>query len=198
MPENLHRHIRISQGLHRCLEENHVPHIWHVDSNAYDDIEWVNSLCPDNDGNFWRLVHHSVQLFLPGNCARQSLPAKRLRAKGTSRMSQGLICVAPYRLTREKRRKMRPCNSLQKKCNGQGRIRTYVDLRQWVYSPSPLATRAPVQVPAANIATRTLLNRKEAFLSTGRADFLKVISTSLARCGVSWRWPCPCSQDDVE
>lgn len=175
-----------------------MPHIWHVDSSAHDDAEWANSLCSDNDGNFWSPVHHPVPLSLLGNCTRQSLPAKRLKAKGTSRMSQGLICVAPYRLTREKRRKMRPCNSLQKKCNGQGRIRTYVDLRQWVYSPSPLATRAPVQVPAANIATRALLNRKEAFLSTGRADFLKVISASSTRYGVSWRRPCPCSQNDVK
>jgi hypothetical protein len=42
------------------------------------------------------------------------------------------------------------CKSLQvlaEQGNGQGRIRTYVVLRQRVYSPLPLAARAPVQRP---------------------------------------------------
>ncbi len=29
---------------------------------------------------------------------------------------------------------------------GQGRIRTFVDVSQRIYSPSPLATRAPVRI----------------------------------------------------
>jgi enterochelin esterase-like enzyme len=36
--------IRISQGVHRYLKENNVPHIWHVDSNSHDPTEWANNL----------------------------------------------------------------------------------------------------------------------------------------------------------
>jgi enterochelin esterase-like enzyme len=36
--------IRISQGLHTYLKENHVPHIWHVDGNGHDPTHWKNSL----------------------------------------------------------------------------------------------------------------------------------------------------------
>jgi enterochelin esterase-like enzyme len=36
--------IRISQGVHNYLEDNNVPHIWHVDSNAHDATEWANNL----------------------------------------------------------------------------------------------------------------------------------------------------------
>jgi len=36
--------IRISQGLHAYLKEHDVPHIWHVDSNGHDAIEWRNNL----------------------------------------------------------------------------------------------------------------------------------------------------------
>jgi enterochelin esterase-like enzyme len=36
--------IRISQGLHKYLKENNVPHIWHVDGNAHDGTEWANNL----------------------------------------------------------------------------------------------------------------------------------------------------------
>jgi len=36
--------IRISQGVHRYLKENGVPHIWHVDGNAHDNTEWDNNL----------------------------------------------------------------------------------------------------------------------------------------------------------
>jgi enterochelin esterase-like enzyme len=36
--------IRVSQGVHRILKENGVPHVWHVDSNAHDDTEWSNNL----------------------------------------------------------------------------------------------------------------------------------------------------------
>lgn len=36
--------IRISQGVHAYLKENHVPHIWHVDGNGHDPTHWRNSL----------------------------------------------------------------------------------------------------------------------------------------------------------
>jgi len=36
--------IRISQGVHAYLKEKNVPHIWHVDSNAHDSLEWRNNL----------------------------------------------------------------------------------------------------------------------------------------------------------
>ncbi len=36
--------IRISQGVHTYLKEHNVPHIWHVDSNGHDAIEWRNNL----------------------------------------------------------------------------------------------------------------------------------------------------------
>ncbi len=36
--------IRISQGVHKYLKENNVPHIWHVDGNAHDGTEWANNL----------------------------------------------------------------------------------------------------------------------------------------------------------
>lgn len=36
--------IRISQGVHAYLKEKGVAHIWHVDGNAHDTIEWQNNL----------------------------------------------------------------------------------------------------------------------------------------------------------
>jgi enterochelin esterase-like enzyme len=36
--------IRISQGVHAFLEENHVPHVWHVDGNGHDATHWRNNL----------------------------------------------------------------------------------------------------------------------------------------------------------
>ncbi len=36
--------IRISQGVHAYLKEKGVPHVWHVDGNAHDTIEWQNNL----------------------------------------------------------------------------------------------------------------------------------------------------------
>ncbi len=36
--------IRVSQGVHRYLKEQGVPHVWHVDGNAHDDTEWANNL----------------------------------------------------------------------------------------------------------------------------------------------------------
>jgi enterochelin esterase-like enzyme len=36
--------IRISQGMHTYLKENHVPHIWHVDGNGHDATHWRNNL----------------------------------------------------------------------------------------------------------------------------------------------------------
>jgi hypothetical protein len=35
--------ISISQGVHKCLKEKGVPHVWHVDSNAHN-AEWANNL----------------------------------------------------------------------------------------------------------------------------------------------------------
>jgi enterochelin esterase-like enzyme len=36
--------IRVSQGVHAYLKEKDVPHVWHVDGNAHDPIEWKNNL----------------------------------------------------------------------------------------------------------------------------------------------------------
>ncbi len=36
--------IRISQGVHAHLRDNHVPHVWHVDGNGHDPAHWKNSL----------------------------------------------------------------------------------------------------------------------------------------------------------
>ena len=36
--------IRVSQGVHRMLKENGVPHVWNVDSHAHDDAEWSSNL----------------------------------------------------------------------------------------------------------------------------------------------------------
>jgi len=37
--------ISISQGVHKYLKENNVPHIWHVDSGGHDFTVWKNDLC---------------------------------------------------------------------------------------------------------------------------------------------------------
>lgn len=34
----------VSQRVHQYLKKEGVPHIWHVDNNAHDDIEWANNL----------------------------------------------------------------------------------------------------------------------------------------------------------
>jgi enterochelin esterase-like enzyme len=36
--------IRVSQGVHKMLKENEVPHVWNVDSHAHDNTEWANNL----------------------------------------------------------------------------------------------------------------------------------------------------------
>ena len=36
--------MRVSQGVHKMLKENDIPHIWHVDSHAHDNTEWANNL----------------------------------------------------------------------------------------------------------------------------------------------------------
>jgi enterochelin esterase-like enzyme len=36
--------IRVSQGVHKMLKENGVPHVWNVDSHAHDNTEWANNL----------------------------------------------------------------------------------------------------------------------------------------------------------
>src|SRR5690348_837437 len=36
--------IRVSQGVHKLLKEEGVPHVWHVDSHAHDDAEWSSNL----------------------------------------------------------------------------------------------------------------------------------------------------------
>jgi enterochelin esterase-like enzyme len=36
--------IRVSQGVHQMLKEQGVPHVWHVDSNSHDDLEWSSNL----------------------------------------------------------------------------------------------------------------------------------------------------------
>jgi len=34
----------VSQRVHQYLKKEGVPHVWHVDSNAHDDVEWANNL----------------------------------------------------------------------------------------------------------------------------------------------------------
>ena len=36
--------IRISQEVHAYLEEQNVPHVWHVDSHGHDGAAWSSSL----------------------------------------------------------------------------------------------------------------------------------------------------------
>jgi enterochelin esterase-like enzyme len=36
--------LRVSQGVHKMLQENGVPHVYNVDSHAHDNIEWANNL----------------------------------------------------------------------------------------------------------------------------------------------------------
>lgn len=36
--------FNVSQRIRGCLKANQVPHVWHVDGNAHDDIEWANNL----------------------------------------------------------------------------------------------------------------------------------------------------------
>jgi len=36
--------IRISQGVHACLRDNGVPHMWHVDDNGHDPAHWKNAV----------------------------------------------------------------------------------------------------------------------------------------------------------
>jgi enterochelin esterase-like enzyme len=36
--------INISQGMHRFLVANNVPHVWNVDDNAHDPAHWKNNL----------------------------------------------------------------------------------------------------------------------------------------------------------
>ncbi len=36
--------IRVSQGVHKMLKDNGVPHVWNVDSHAHDNTEWANNL----------------------------------------------------------------------------------------------------------------------------------------------------------
>ncbi len=36
--------IRISQGVHAYLKDKDIPHVWHVDGNAHNPIEWRNNL----------------------------------------------------------------------------------------------------------------------------------------------------------
>jgi enterochelin esterase-like enzyme len=42
--------IRVSQGVHRYLKEQSIPHVWNVDGNAHDDTEWANNL-------YWFVQH---------------------------------------------------------------------------------------------------------------------------------------------
>jgi hypothetical protein len=88
------------------------------------------------------------------------------------KMPQSLHGVAPCSSTREIRRNTRLCDISQTP-DGQGRIRTYAGLRQWVYSPSPLAARAPVQFPPGrlNRGQATPLNETPRPLSTQPHDF---------------------------
>ena len=36
--------IHVSQGVHKMLKEQNVPHVWNVDSHAHDNTEWANNL----------------------------------------------------------------------------------------------------------------------------------------------------------
>jgi hypothetical protein len=37
---------RTDRAVQNYLKEKNVPHVWHVDSNAHDGIEWTVPLCP--------------------------------------------------------------------------------------------------------------------------------------------------------
>jgi hypothetical protein len=74
---------------------------------------------------------------------------------------------------------MSPVGTPQKN-TGPGWIRTNVGLRQWVYSPSPLATRAPTPMPLnnakSNTKKHTSANLRLLYLS--RADIARKLGTS--------------------
>ena len=36
--------FNVSQRIHGLLKAKQVPHVWHVDGNAHDDVEWANNL----------------------------------------------------------------------------------------------------------------------------------------------------------
>jgi len=36
--------IRVSQGIHKMLKENGVPHVWNVDAHGHDNSEWSSNL----------------------------------------------------------------------------------------------------------------------------------------------------------
>jgi enterochelin esterase-like enzyme len=36
--------INISQGVHKYLKEQNVPHVWHIDAHGHDPTEWSNNL----------------------------------------------------------------------------------------------------------------------------------------------------------
>jgi enterochelin esterase-like enzyme len=48
--------IGISQGVHRHLKKNDVPHLWNVDGHAHDATHWRNNL-----------YHFAQRIFQPGN-----------------------------------------------------------------------------------------------------------------------------------
>ena len=95
------------------------------------------------------------------------------RGMWRSKMPQSPACRRSPIVNPHTRRTTRLCDILQTP-DGQGRIRTYAGLRQWVYSPSPLAARAPVrllpgrlngrQAPSLNDTLRPLSTRPDDFL----------------------------------
>ena len=78
-----------------------------------------------------------------------------------------------------------------KKKNGPGWIRTSVGSRQRVYSPFPLATRAPTQSLVNHIDLRLdrLLNEKPPGVSTTQSNFLviRIRRNSCAPVKIGWR-----------
>jgi alpha-L-fucosidase len=72
--------IRVSQGVHRMLKENAVPHVWHVDSHAHDDPEW--------SGNLYLFAQH---LFQAGSVAKgeQAASAAAIPAAKIIRIKAG-------------------------------------------------------------------------------------------------------------
>jgi enterochelin esterase-like enzyme len=54
VPENQDGLINVSQGVHRFLKANQVPHLWHVDTHGHDAEAWGS-----------HLFHFAQRLFKP-------------------------------------------------------------------------------------------------------------------------------------
>jgi enterochelin esterase-like enzyme len=74
--------IRISQGMHRHLKKNDIPHVWNVDGNGHDGTHWRNNL------------YHFAQLLFNDEATKAALtktapteeapPAKETKSSSTA------------------------------------------------------------------------------------------------------------------